>query len=285
MYPFDKGDVRYTPTIEETIERAKTATVADVKALYAEQLGSGAGEIAIVGDFDAEPTLKQLDGMLKGWKAQVPYKRIVRPYKATVGSKEMIDTPDKANAIYLGGLTTELSDTDPEYAALAIGNYLLGEAPLSSRISNRIRGKDGLSYGAGSNISASPIEKSGMLMVYAITNPENLDKVDSAMSEELTKFFKDGVSASELEDAKKAWIASKRGDRTSDSRLAGQLSTALYAKRDMLYYDTLEKSMEKVQPGDVKAAFDKLVAQNRLVIVVAGDMKKKDEKKKPEPKK
>ncbi len=285
MMPYDKTDVRYLPTMDEAAERLKTVTLDNVKKLYAEQLGSGAGEVAIVGDFDTEATIKQLDGILKGWKSAVAYKRIEKPYKPTVGSTETINTPDKANALYLAGMTTEVSDSDPDYAALAIGNFLLGEAPLSSRISNRIRGKDGLSYGAGSNISASPVEKTGVMILFAITNPKNLDKVDAAMSEEVSKFLKEGVSASELEDAKKAWIAAKKGDRTNDRALAAQLSGALYAKRDMRYYDNLEKKMEQVQPGDVKAAFDKLVDQKRLVIIKAGDVKKGDEENKKDEKK
>ena len=290
MMPYEKTDVRYMPTLDEAAERLKAAKLDDVKKLYAEQLASAAGEVAIVGDFDVDATVKQLDGILKGWTSAVPYKRIEKPYKPTAGSTETINTPDKANALFLAGMTTEVSDTDPNYAALAIGNFLLGEAPLSSRISNRIRGKDGLSYGAGSNIGASSVEKSGVMILFAITNPKNLDKVDAAMGEEVGKFLKEGVSASELEDAKKAWIAAKKGDRTNDRALAGQLSGALFAKRDMRYYDDLEKKMEQVQPGDVKAAFDKLVDQKRLVIIKAGDVKKgeeenkKDEKKKEEKK-
>ena len=290
MMPYEKTDVRYMPTLDEAAERLKAAKLDDVKKLYAEQLASAAGEVAVVGDFDVDATIKQLDGILKGWTSTVPYKRIEKPYKPTVGLTETINTPDKANALFLAGMTTEVSDSDPDYAALAIGNFLLGEAPLSSRISNRIRGKDGLSYGAGSNIGASSIEKSGVMILFAITNPKNLDKVDSAMAEEVSKFLKEGVSASELEDAKKAWIASKKGDRANDNVLASQLSSALFAKRDMRYYDDLEKKMEQVQPGDVKAAFDKLVDQKRLVIIKAGDVKKgeednkKDEKKKEEKK-
>ena len=279
MSGYPKGDVRYVPTLDEATERLKACTVDDVRKLYAEQVGSGAGELAIVGDFDPTAAVAQLDGILKGWKAATAYTRIERKAMPTAGGVEKINTPDKANALYVAGLTMELSDADPEYAPLTVGNYLLGASPLSSRISNRVRGKDGLSYGAGSQVAASPVDKRGVFMIFAITNPKNIDKVDAAVAEEVGKFLKDGVSASELEEAKKAWIAGQKQQRADDETLAGQLAGALYAKRTMRYYADLEAQVEKTQPGDVKKAFDKLVDQKKLIIIQAGDFQKKDEKK------
>jgi zinc protease len=275
---YPKDDVRYLPTLDEATERLKACTVDDVKKLYAEQVGAAAGELAIVGDFDADAAVKQIDGILKGWTAAVPYKRIERKAMPMTGSVEKIDTPDKANALYVAGLSLELNDADPEYAPLTVGNFLLGASPLSSRISNRVRGKDGLSYGAGSQVAASAVDKSGVFLIFAITNPKNIDKVNDAIGEEVTKFLKEGVSASELDEAKRAWVAGQKQQRASDAALAGQLATSLHAGRTMTYYADLEAQVEKAQPGDVKKAFDKLVDQKKLAIVQAGDFKKASEK-------
>jgi len=281
MNSYPATDIRYVPTIDEAIVSLKACTLDQVKQLYEDLMGSGTGELAIVGDFDAEPTLKVIDEALKGWKAKVPYTRIDRPVQPVkAGSIEKILTPDKANALYVAGQTFELTDNDPEYAPLVIGNYLLGAAPLASKLSNRVRGKDGLSYGVGSQVSASPVDKSGMFMIFAITNPANIDKVDAAIAEEVAKFLKEGVSATELEEAKKAYLASQKGARANDATLAGQLSGALFAKRTFQYYADLEKKIEALQPADIKAAFDKLIDQKKLTIVEAGDFKAKPEEKK-----
>ncbi len=72
-------------------------------ALYQKQLGATVGELAIVGDFDPEPTLAQVREILKDWKSDVPVKRIDRAAPADVkGVKEDILTPDKANAVFPG---------------------------------------------------------------------------------------------------------------------------------------------------------------------------------------
>lgn len=113
----------------------------------------------------------------------------------------------------------------------------------------------------------------------AITNPVNMGKVDALIGEEVSKFVKEGVSASELEEGKKAYLESRRVGRNSDGLLAGQLRAGLEAGRTMQYYADMEKQVEKLQPGDVKKAFDKHLKPADLVIIQAGDFKKAEEKK------
>jgi zinc protease len=52
LAPYPQDDVRYVPTIEESIARLQAVTRDQVAHLYRAYLGSQAGELAIVGDFD-----------------------------------------------------------------------------------------------------------------------------------------------------------------------------------------------------------------------------------------
>src|SRR6185503_12224682 len=141
-------DIRYSPTIEESIERAKSVTYENVAQLYREYLGSQAGELTIVGDFDEAACLKILNDTLAGWKAPKAYARIASPIKTEVApSQHTINTPDKANATFTAGLLFPLRDDHTDYPALAMANYILGSGTLSSRLGVRIRQKEGLSYG------------------------------------------------------------------------------------------------------------------------------------------
>ena len=94
---------------------------------------------------------------LKDWKNGAPYARIEQPAQTDVaGKRETIRTPDKANAVYAAGLSLAINDNDPDHAALVVGNFLFGGGTLSSRLGNRIRQKEGLSYGVSSALNASP---------------------------------------------------------------------------------------------------------------------------------
>ena len=184
-----------------------------MKLVYEKQLGATSGELAVVGDFEPEPTLAQIRSILKDWKSDVPIKRIERKVAGDVaGAKEEIRTPDKANAVFLAGLAFPLMETDPDYAALRLGNFLFGGGALSSRLGNRIRQKEGLSYGVSSSFSASSRDPVASFTINAITNPENIERVAKAVTEELEVFLRDGPSEAELNDAKKAYLESRRSD-------------------------------------------------------------------------
>src|SRR5262249_52599493 len=144
--------------------------------------------------------------MLNGWKSSVPYERISRKAHLDVpGGLIVIETPDKANAVYFSGLNLDLQDTDPDYAALEVGNYLLGGGSLASRLGNRVRQKEGLSYGVSSQLHADARDRDGRLSVMAICNPANMAKVDTAIREELEKLLTEGVGEKELAEARQAY--------------------------------------------------------------------------------
>ena len=274
LSPYGPDDVRYVPTIDENIARVEAVTLDHVKAVY-DQVGAARGELAVVGDFDADATLDRVKDILKGWESKVPARRIDRkPPPDRTGMKEDILTPDKANATFLAGLAFPLKESDPDFAALRLGNFILGGSTLSSRIGDRIRQKEGLSYGATSSFSAATQDPVATLTITAITNPVNMDKVDQAAAEELEKFLKDGPSLAELADAKKAFLESQKVARTSDSAIAGQIVSHLYLGRTFAYDAEMEKKIEALSPADVTAAFKKYVDPKKLVIIRAGDFKK-----------
>ena len=274
LSPYPQDDPRYSPTYAESIARIGAVTSADLTELYSSQVSGEAGQLAVVGDFDAAAVLKELDPMLANWTSPVKYARIENTAEKVPGGKEVIDTPDKANAYYTAGQNVKVKDTDPAYPALAVGNYALGQAPLASRLSNRVRGQDGLSYTVRSYVSAGTLDDAGKFMMLAITNPTNMPKVETAMMEELTKFTTEGLGADELEQAKNAYLQALRVQRGNDSVLASQLATSLYAGRTFAFYAELEEAISKLQPADVKKAFDKAVDPKNLVIIEAGDFGK-----------
>ena len=91
LSPHPKDDVRYMPTVDESLERLEAVTVDQVRKLYEDQLGGAAGEFVAVGDFDAAPALQRIDETLKGWQAKTPYKRIDRPFVPGVKGEQCRD--------------------------------------------------------------------------------------------------------------------------------------------------------------------------------------------------
>ncbi|MFI5387171.1 MAG: M16 family metallopeptidase [Fimbriimonadales bacterium] len=188
--------------------------------------------------------------------------------------KEDIVTPDKANAEFLAGLSFPLSDSDRDYPALRIGNVILGGSTLASRLGDRIRQKDGLSYGATSSFDASSRDPVASLTVTVSTNPANIDKVTAAAMEELQRFLKDGPTEKELADAKHAFVEAQKVGRTADAAIAGQIVSNLNTGRTFAFAADQEKAILALTPARVTEAFRKHVDPHRLVIIRAGDFQK-----------
>jgi len=275
LSPYLKDDVRYVPTLEETLERAQHVTLEQIKSLYETQIGGSHAQLGVVGDFDPESTLRLVKDMLSGWESNVPYKRIDHKVADNgTGLKEDIVTPDKSNAEYLAGLSFPVADSDPDYPALRIGNFIFGGSTLASRIGDRIRQKDGLSYGATSSFAASSRDPVASVTVTVSTNPVNIDKVTVAVAEELHRFLKDGPTEREIADAKRAFLEAQKVSRTGDAAIAGQIVSNLDTGRTFAFTAAQEKAIAALTPEQVALAFRKHVEPHRLVVIRAGDFQK-----------
>lgn len=272
--PYPKSDVRYIPTIEEDLARYKSVTRDQLVKLHEEYLGNTAGEIALVGDFDVDETEDLLTDSFKDWRAERSYERLPKMlFPDVAGGKQQIDTPDKANAFYMAGLAIPMKDSDPDYAAMVIGDFILGGSTLASRLGDRVRQKEGLSYGVRSHFMAESLDERASITLMAIYNPQNVNKVVTAIREELNRLLAEGVGENELKEAIKGWIEQQQIDRTNDSQLASDLADTAYVGRTMQYYSRLEAEIEKLTTERVQQVLQKHIDPKRLAVVVAGDFR------------
>lgn len=269
--PYPSTDVRYIPTLQEEIERLRVLNRDQLTQLHQQFLGAR-GEVAIVGDFESEPVLESLRKIFSGWQAKNDYERLPRKVFGNVpGGLERINTPDKANATYMAGIVFAMKDTDPEYPAMLIGNFILGGGSLSSRLGDRVRQKDGLSYSVGSSFAADTLDPRASISVFAICNPQNMAKVVAAVKEECGLLLKKGVSADELERAKNGFLRQMQVRRTSDRALVGMLSEDLFVGRTFRYYEELDGKIQKLSADEIAVAMKKHLDLERLVVATAGD--------------
>ena len=276
--PQPSDDVRYTPTLEEELERIEALTLDEVKSLHSEFLNGQHGEIAVVGDFDEKGVLAKLNDVFGGWKSDKPYKRIEEPANLEVqGERFDIDTPDKANAVYIAGLSTKIGESHPDYEAMEIGNYIMGGGPLSSRIADRVRKQDGLSYTAITRFRANHEDERGLYMMFCISNPKNTEKVVETVREEVDRMLSEGVTMDELNKAKESFLTNRQGGRAKDSRIASDLLKNLKVGRTMDFHAQSDARITQLTKEQVDAAIKSTIDPERLVIVTAGDFSKAEE--------
>ncbi len=272
LSPYPDKDPRHLNTLEENLKLVEGMTLAEVRQFYQNFYGASHGQIAIVGDFDPTAIKPVLEAEFATWKSPSQYQRIESLYHDVAAVNKTISVPDKANAVWLAALNLKLQDSDADYAPLVLGNYILGGGFLNSRLATRIRQKDGLSYGVGSQIRASSLEPSGRFFIYAIAAPENIEKVEAAVLEELQKALDKGFSPEEIELARNGLLESLKVGLGKDSTLAGTLEEYLFLGRTMKWRADYYKKLEAVTAADIEQALRKHLQPEKLSIVKAGSL-------------
>jgi zinc protease len=270
---YQRGDVRYVSTLDEEIDDVKKVTLDDVRKFYSAFYGVGEGELVVVGQFDPAQVRKLAEQLFGDWKSPAKYERIANTYANVEPVNRKIETPDKQNALFLASMATKITDEDPDAPALLIAGVILGGNP-NSRLFQRIRVKDGLSYGASGGFSIPSKDDGGAFTANAIAAPQNMPKVEDAFNEEIAKALKDGFTAEEVDKAKTIWLDQQKVGRSEEASLANLLVNRERWGRTMDWDASREAAVAAVTPQQVNEALRRHLTTAEISIVKGGDFKK-----------
>ncbi|HSS45148.1 MAG TPA: insulinase family protein, partial [Thermoanaerobaculia bacterium] len=212
--------------------------------------------------------------LFSSWKSPHSFARVPNLFHEAAATRQSFEAPDKANAFFLAGMNLPLRDDDPDYPALLLGNYMLGGGFLNSRLAVRIRQKEGISYGVGSQLQVSALDKTGSFVTYAIYAPQNAEKLETAFDEEIARALKNGFDEKEIAEAKSGYLQSRQVSRAQDTQLARTLATGLFLQRTLAWDADLEKKIEALTGEQILAALRRQIDPARITIVKAGDFAK-----------
>ncbi len=275
FYP--KGHPNYSPNIDEQIEMINEVSIESVQSFYDSFYGiSDNASLVAIGSMDAEMVKTYFEDNFSNFRCDKPYKEIENPFKQNISANENIITPDKKNAFTIGLLTLEATETDEDNAALQVAGTIFGGGFLNSRVATRLRQQDGVSYGAGAQVSidSDPDDKNSSLIIYAIYAPMNAEKVQIGFKEELDRFIADGITQEELNSAVNGWVQGKTVSRAKDNELSSLINNNLYFDRDLSYHAALESQVSSLTVEKVNAVIKKYFkALEQWTVVNGGDFK------------
>jgi zinc protease len=250
-------------------------TLEQMRKFHAEFYGASVGEIGVVGDVTPDAMVSMFESVLGGWRSPAAYARIPDITRTNTPLNVNLETPDKANAIFVAARAFPVRDDSRDYPALALADYMLGGGFLNSRLATRIRQKDGLSYGVQSIFQASASDSSAQWIGFAIYAPQNRDKLEAAFREELLKAAVEGFTAEEIAKAKEGWISARKGPRAQDGVIARHLGSNLFLGRQFAADEKLEAAVAALTPAELQAVVKRYLDPDALAVVKAGDFRPK----------
>ncbi|WP_423194093.1 M16 family metallopeptidase [Cupriavidus sp. H18C2] len=269
--PYPPGDPRYTPTFDESVAALRSVSVDSLRDFHARFYGTEHAQLAIVGDFDAADAVRQSDYLFGDWRAAVPFERVDRPFVAIPATEFTLDTPGKANAVYVAAQPIDLVSDSPDYPLMLIASRVFGGTGMRSRLADRLRQVDGISYGSSSSLTIGALDRAGRFGLWAAYAPQNLPRLRKAVNEELARFVRDGITASELSEAASGLLQAGMVSRTRDGALAGALANQAYLGRTMAHTAAIEEAIRTATPDAVNAAIRRYLGPATLTQAFAGD--------------
>lgn len=275
--PWPAGHPLHVEGFDESLAKLKALKLEDVQGYHHDLYGTSEGEIAVVGDFDPVEVKAQLEQLFVGWKAPAAYVPMSTHYVDTKATRKSFTTPDKPNAVLIARQNLSLNLIDSDFPALSIATSILGGDPLKARLADRIRQKEGLSYGVTAALRADESRQGrddeGYLIIQAIAAPQNMEKVETAVREELMRLVKDGITEQELRDAVQAKLVAREQSLAQDSTVAGMLSEHLQYGRDMQFEIERDAAYRTLTAAQVNEAIRKHFKVDSLSVFEAGDFK------------
>ncbi|MFM9051264.1 MAG: M16 family metallopeptidase, partial [Bacteroidota bacterium] len=273
---YTRGHIFYSPTAKEQLEDVSTVTRQQIVDFHARYVGVQNGIGTVIGDLDQAKVDAVVSSTFSTSVAKAVYKRFIPVYSTNKPYNERINTPDKENGAVACGANIKISRKSPDYPALMMANEMLGSGGfLTSRIPIRLREKEGLSYGAGSQLDVPLDNESGGWMAYAFYNPKMVGRVDTALHEEISSAIMNGFTAEELATSKVSW----KNDRTTalgtDNFLMSMINNAMFTGTSIEEFDKLITAVDKLKVEEVNAAIKKYLSVDGMVFIYAGDFSKK----------
>lgn len=259
------GTHPYSHASEGNAKSVPGISLAQLQAFHAKAYTAGNVVIALVGDLsrsDAEAIAAQVSAALPKGPALAKVEQPTEP-KASIGH---IEFPSSQTNLMLAQLGIDRDD--PDYAAVSLGNQILGGGGFGTRLMSEVREKRGLTYGVYS--AFTPMQARGPFMINLQTRAEMSEGTLKLVQDVFADYLKNGPTQKELDDAKRELAGSFPLSTASNADIVGQLGAMGFYNLPLSYLEDFMRQSQELTVEQVKAAMNKHLSVDKMVIVSAG---------------
>ncbi len=256
-------------TWQPTQASYESITGADLKAVHAAYFFPENIILSASGDFSQTDLKAKIDELTDGWKNQslrVPVfsKKFPQPEPGVYFIQKQINQ----GYISLGHLGIE--DTNPDYFAVQVMNFILGGGSFTSRITMKVRSDEGLSYSQGSRYRTR-WGYPGTFSGFVTTKSSTVGYAISLILDEFKRIRKQPVTDAEMDTAINYYLESFSNFFASPQATMSTFAELEMTGKPMDYYKTYRDKIKAVDKAKVQAVANKYVRPDQTVIMIVGD--------------
>ncbi len=252
----------------ETVESVGSIARDDLVSFHRAHYVANRAVIAMIGDVtraEADTLAQQLTLRLPQGAPLPP----MQPVEIAPAREEWIPHPASQAHIFTG--MPAIARGDPDYFPLMVGNYTLGGGGFVSRLTREVREKRGLSYSVYSYFN--PLAQPGPFEAGLQTRKEQTNEALKVVRDTVAAFLHDGPTQQELQAAKDNLIGGFALRIDNNRKILDNIAAIGFYNLPLDYLDTWTAKVAKVTIPEIKAAFRRKIALDKMSTVVVGKAK------------
>ncbi len=238
----------------------------DLAAFYAQHWHAARSVLTLVGDLsraDAEALAERLGAALPAGPAVADPSAPTMP---PVSGELHIAHPAAQAHILLG--QPAFAYGDPDYVPLMVANYVLGGGGFSSRLTDEVREKRGLTYGVTSQFT--PLQSAGTFTIGLETRRDQAGQALALVRKVLDDFVLQGPTAAELRDAKQYLVGSFPLRLDSNHKQLDFVANIGFHQLPLDWASAYPRAIQQVTLAQVRDAVRRRLHPEQMVTVVVG---------------
>jgi len=257
--------------VSATNESIDAITPAMLAKWHQERYAPQNAILGITGDVKAAEIVPKLEKAFAAWK-KTELKEVLPANPKPVAAKKvlLVDRPNSVQTtVVLGNIA--IDRRDPDYVALNVTNHILGGGP-AARLFLNLREEKGYTYGVYSSFTA--LKYPGPWRAGGDVRTEVTAPAMTEFFKEFQRIRDEKVPATELEEAKRAIVASFALSLESPSELLGYAIIRKIYGFPPDYWDTYPAKIMAVTADDAQRVARKYINPENLQVVAVGDVSK-----------
>jgi zinc protease len=256
----------YSREDEGTESTMGAMTADDLRAVHRRVFNRSTLQVAVVGDIDGVELGPLLDKVFGGLPETSPMPALPAPLVKQGPAIKIVDRDMPQSVIVFGH--EGILRSDPDFIPAYVMSEILGGGDFSTRLTEEIREKRGLTYGV--NFSLSPMMRAGLYVGVIQTANESAGEALRLIREVMAKMAAEGPTQIELDEAKTYLTGSYALRFSSNGAIADQLLSLQQQNLDISYISRRNATIEAVTLEQVKAQAKRLLHTDRLILSVVG---------------
>jgi len=241
----------------------------ELRSFHARYAVAKNSTITLIGNLTVETAKQLAEKLVQQLPEGMPAPALEAVMLLKASAEQRIDYASEQTHIMMGAPC--IAAGDPDFFALMLGNYLLGENGLSNKLFNEVREKRGLAYNVGSSLNT--FQEAGPFVIKLQTKNTQTQEAIDCVKETFTRFVKEGPKEEDLEIAKNGLIRAFPLTINSNAKLSDALSTIAFYGLPLEFLDTYQQKIQSLTHTQVKAALQKHLDPEKMALIVVGPIK------------